>query len=102
MAKIIKNTTNTNIFIKESGQNISALGQITIEPGLYSTWAKPEMAEEIIASINTGALVVNDGTDDLTPSRGLAHLLTTNATHLNGILLDQATIADGRAIIYDS
>jgi hypothetical protein len=74
MAKIIKNTTITDIFINESGQTISANDQITVDPSLYYIWAKPEMIAEITTDVNAGNLVINNGLIDLSPSDGLRFL----------------------------
>lgn len=102
MAKIIKNTTGVAVVVRETGTTIAANGSFEIDPINYGYWATPETITELTARINSGDLVVNDGVIDLSASRGLAYLLATNATHLNGILLDQTLIADGRVPTYDS
>lgn len=100
MSKLLKNTTNSIIAISDTGVSLPASpATYTIPPQDYLMWAA---STNIITHINSGAVVVNDGVNDLSISRGLAYLSSTNATHLNGILLDQSLIADGRVPTYDS
>jgi hypothetical protein len=70
--KIIKNTTNSDIDIIETGRRIPALGQIEIDPIRYLYWATPETITEITPLINSGDLIVNDGIQDLIVANGIS------------------------------
>jgi hypothetical protein len=74
LAKIIKNTTGADIFVVEAGVTILANSQITLDPLVYYIWAKPEMQTELFANVNSGSIVINDGTIDLSPTTGLRYL----------------------------
>lgn len=100
MSKILKNTTASVIAINDTGVSVPASpGQYIIPEQDYLMWAA---STDIISLVNSGSIIVNDGANDLSASRGLAYLSTTNATYLNGILLDQTLIADGRVPQYDA
>lgn len=100
MAKILKNTTASPISVKDTGATILASpGSYTIPPQDYLLWAA---SIDVVSFINAGSLVVNDGFNDLPAARGLVYIKEANATHLNGILLDQTLIADGRVPQYDA
>jgi len=74
MAKIIKNTTVSDIEIYETGVTIVASGQILIDPINYGYWATTEAITELTSDINSGDIVVNDGTSDLSAAAGLKFL----------------------------
>lgn len=72
MAKIVKNTTVTAINVTDVGVTIAASpGQYTIPDQDYLIWSASTVAA---TNVGTGALVVNDGTSDLSTSLGAAHL----------------------------
>ncbi len=100
MAKVLKNTTIAAISIQDAGVTIPASpGQYTIPEQDYLIW---QASVNVISYINSGALVVNDGVNNLSAARGLAYIKEENATHLNGIFLDQTAIADGRVPTYNA
>lgn len=67
----IKNTTASDIFVSDTGTNVPASSSYFIEPQTQAAWAK---SEDKLQYILDGDLVVNDGTNDLSPSQGLAVL----------------------------
>jgi len=74
MAKIIKNTTDTDIKVG-TGDVIPAYGQITIDSGNYIFWAYEIIDSSALQNfIDTDILVVNDGINDLIPARGKDYL----------------------------
>ena len=75
MAKIIKNTTVSDIEIYETGVNLAASSSFTIDPINHNYWATPEAIAEITPYINSGDIVINDGVLDLTAANGIT--LTT-------------------------
>ena len=82
MALIIKNTTNQNKFIKNSGDEVPALSEIRIDPDSYNfyTSAVEEGSDSedavFLADLSSGDLVVNDGTEDLSFSQAKKYLRT--------------------------
>jgi hypothetical protein len=73
--KIIKNTTNANIFINEAGVRIPANGQHIIDPTVYYLWAKQETQAELASYTSAGDIIINNGLIDLSASDGLRFLL---------------------------
>jgi hypothetical protein len=69
--KIVKNTTGSPITINDVGLRIPANSSYTIYPNEYPLWAA---SLNIDTHINSGAIVVNDGYDDLKPANGLLHI----------------------------
>lgn len=74
MSKILKNTTLSDYFWGEPGINVPASGQVTIPFTKYLEVSQTEAISEITADINSGDIVVNDGTNDLSASEGIAYL----------------------------
>jgi predicted SpoU family rRNA methylase len=74
MAKIIKNTTGSPIFLSEVGFSVDAGENYSIQLEHYLRWAKPEAITEITPFINSGDIVVNDGNIDLSASAGIRFL----------------------------
>lgn len=68
MAKILKNTTENNIFITDTGVSITANGQYTIPPTDYLLWSSSSNA---VTHVGNGTLVINDGSYDLSISDGM-------------------------------
>jgi hypothetical protein len=71
MAKILKNTTGSNIVISDVGVTLPASSDTTITPTDYLLWAS---SDDIIVHVGTGDVIVNDGTNDLSPSQGISLL----------------------------
>ena len=71
MAKILKNTTASPVAIADTGITIPASpGTYTIPAQDYLLWAA---SSNVITYIGSGALVVNDGSTDLSISDGTDH-----------------------------
>lgn len=71
MSKIAKNTTGSEIFITEIGLSIPASSSHTIHPNEYPLWAS---SSEVQTHITSGAIVINDGYDDLDKVLSARHL----------------------------
>lgn len=74
MAKIIKNTTGSDIAIKTFGRTIEAGDQITIDQTDYPLLSSDDVLTEMLTDINSGDIVINDGSSDLTSSQALRFL----------------------------
>jgi hypothetical protein len=72
MAKIIKNTTGSDIEIYETGITIPASGQVIVDPINYLYWSTAEAITEMTTHINAGDIVINDGVDDITVANGFS------------------------------
>lgn len=68
MSKILKNVTENNIFIQDTGATINANSSFTIDPTQYLYWAA---SNQIITEVGNGNVVVNDGSNDLSISEGI-------------------------------
>jgi hypothetical protein len=98
MSVIIKNTTGTDIFIDGTGTNIPGSSQVTVDPKYYLAFSGSATtgidAEDatFITNINSGNLVVNDGSKDLSATNGLRYLqnLTKLTFKDNGLDLEDA------------
>lgn len=71
MPKILKNTTLSDIELKRIGVTIPSSGQETIKVEEYGDLASVESIAEITPLINSGDIVVNDGTTDLDAETGI-------------------------------
>lgn len=71
MAKILKNTTVSDIELKEIGLTVPGSGQITVDTTGYLLLAQDTSITELTALINVGDIVVNDGVQDLTVTNGI-------------------------------
>jgi hypothetical protein len=65
MAKIITNTTGSDITIASAGLVIAASASYTIEVQEYLLWASTTVLAEVSPYITSGDLVVNDGVQNL-------------------------------------
>ena len=74
MSKIIKNTTISDISLKDAGITIPASSQYEIEPQDYLLWATDDVLTEISSYLTSGDLVVNDGINDLSATDGTYYL----------------------------
>lgn len=74
LKKIIKNTTNSDIDIGETGRRILANDQMEVDPIRYLYWSTPETILELTPFLNAGDIVINDGTSDLTAAEALRFL----------------------------
>jgi len=98
MSVIIKNSTGSDIFIAGTGTNVSANSQITVDPKYYLAFSGSATtgidAEDanFISNINSGDIVVNDGSKDLSAADGLRYLqnLTKLTIQDNGTDVEDA------------
>ena len=72
--KILKNTTLSTIELNVLGLQIPTSSQITIQTQDYAILASSDSVTELTTFINSGDIIVNDGTDDLSISEGLAYI----------------------------
>ena len=68
MIKTLKNTTQSQIFISDTGQYIEASENFTIDSSQYTLYAN---SSSVISLIGDGTIVVSDGTSDLNISEGV-------------------------------
>lgn len=92
MAKTIKNTTGSEIFLDEAGIPVPASGSYDVEVSEYNLWASEAVITEITPFLNSGDLVVNDGINDLDSTEGLRHLQDPD-TALAGEIKDVASVS---------
>lgn len=85
--KILKNTTTSVIKLSEAGMEVPASGQRILNEMEYDRVAFSDSITEITPYLNSGDLVVNDGTMDLNAEEGLRylHLSTKPSVELNGV-----------------
>lgn len=69
MAKILINTTSSNVFLADVGVNILANASYTIPQQDYSIFAA---SSNLITQVGNGVLVVNDGSFNLNKADGIA------------------------------
>lgn len=74
MAKILKNTTGSDIFLSSVGTPILASSSYTVEVSEYLYWATPDFIAEVTPYLSSGDLIVNDGINDLDSIEGTRHL----------------------------
>jgi hypothetical protein len=74
MAKILKSTTGSDIDLDILAIIIAASGQGEINVEDYLVLGSDESITELTPLINSGDIVVNDGTTDLSASEGLAYV----------------------------
>jgi hypothetical protein len=68
MSKILKNNSSSIVDISDTGQSVSANSSLTINPQDYDLYAA---SEDIVALIGSGALIVNNGSEDLDKSAAI-------------------------------
>ena len=71
MSKILKNTTGSNIEVKTLGVIVPASSQLDVEVTDFPLLASVDTVTELTPLINTGDIVVNDGSLDLSAAEGL-------------------------------
>lgn len=87
MSKILKNTTASAILISDTGVSIPASpGTYTIQIMDYLLWAA---SADVVTQITSGALIVNDGTSDLSVTDGIAYIAYPD--HAKGVRFDNST-----------
>lgn len=72
MAKILKNTTGSVVSLVKLGLDVPASSQITVDINDYILLASDDSVTELTTLINSGDIVVNDGTQDLIVSNGVS------------------------------
>jgi hypothetical protein len=95
LKKIIKNLSSppVDIEILETGVTILTSTTHTIDPVSYLHWAKPEAITEITPYLNSGDLVVNDGTQDLTASEAIRFLEYADRLYIEELGVNKAKTA---------
>jgi len=78
--KQVENTTANPIILKYVGITLPANTTVLIEPVDYFLWAKLDNVAEVTSLINSGDLVISDGTQDLTPTEGINYIGHPNDT----------------------
>lgn len=74
MSKIIKNITQSDIFIKSLGRRVDANSQIEVDPRDFMLLATDENLAEMATLIDAGSLVINTGSQDLSPATAVSFL----------------------------
>ena len=76
IVKILKNQTNPalDIELKNPGVTIFVGTDYTIEPEEYNLWTTVDVMDEITPYINSGDIVVNDGSRDLNSLEGIRYI----------------------------
>lgn len=75
MEKIVRNTTGSDIFVDGTGVNIEAGTSYTINRINYNYWSDASVNDTtFISDVNSGDLVVNNGSIDLDATDGLRYL----------------------------
>lgn len=74
MAKVLKNTTASPIDLTKFGVQIPATTDYTVPPQDFLLLSMPTVISEITTYINSGSIVVNDGSIDLSASNGIEYL----------------------------
>lgn len=93
MSKILKNTTVSSISIKDTGITIVASpGSYTIPAQDYLLWSA---SNDVLAYINGGNIVVNNGVEDLNAKNGLALLLDFEIRTKNVVRVSKDSPANG-------
>jgi len=85
--KILKNTTTSVIELGEAGMEVPAQGQRVLNEMEYDMVAFADSITEITPYINSGDLIVNNGTMDLNAEEGLRYLSLSikPSIELNGV-----------------
>jgi hypothetical protein len=74
MAKILKNTTISDIVLKQLGREIPASSSLTLNVDEYLLLGTDDSVTELTTYINSGDIVINNGSDDLSVVDGLAFI----------------------------
>jgi len=78
MSKILKNSTGSIIEIEELGIIVPASSQITVQTEDYLTLASADCVSELTPFINSGDLVVNNGSSDLAVAEALIFIRSSD------------------------
>jgi len=73
MSKILKNTTISDIELSTLARTIPASGQITIPVGDYLLLGSEDSITELTPLINSGDIVINDGSNDLSSDEAIEY-----------------------------
>lgn len=84
--KILKNTTISDIVLKAVGVTVPASSQLLIEKTLYGLFSSDDSITEITSYVNSGDIIVNNGTYNLDSTNGLNYLRQSD--HGKNILFD--------------
>jgi len=71
MRKVLKNTTESSIFVSDTGVSIDQNSSYEIPPQMFWYWVN---SEDIVPFIQSEDIVVNDGTNDLDPVNGVSYI----------------------------
>ena len=94
MAKILKNVTGSDISILDTGTTIAANSQYTISEQSYLLWAA---SANIVAHVNSGNIVVNDGINDITNTARALNFIKYPDTAFNARFLSEPERSNGFA-----
>ena len=71
MSKALKNTTGSPITVADVSETIPAMSTVVIPVADYKKWSLSSDFLTYVNDATTPSLVVNDGSQDLRPSRGV-------------------------------
>lgn len=74
MAKIVKNTTNSNIILSSIGRTLFANSDYTVPPSEYGLWAEQDNLDEISSDISIGNITIGDGSSVFPSNIAISHL----------------------------
>lgn len=89
MAKILKNTTLSDIDIFALGRRVPASGQLNLDTSDFIRLSSDDTITEITSLINSGDLVVNNGSNDLSIADALEYIKYPDQA--KSILFDNST-----------
>jgi hypothetical protein len=109
LKKILKNLTSpaSNIEISETGITILPTEDYTIDPVNYLYWGKPETITELTPYLNSGDIVVNDGTNDLPVAEAIRFLEYADRIQVSETGVQKGNVVkgidfDGDAVVTDN
>lgn len=74
MAKIVKNTTNSDITLSSVGRILFANSDYVIPPLEYGLWAEQDSLDEISPIISSGDIIIGDVGENFPANIALSHL----------------------------
>jgi hypothetical protein len=96
IVKILKNQKSpaAKITLKEAGVSVPASGNYTIQSEEYGLWTTVDVITELTPLINSGDIVVNDGTADLSAVEGIRYIekVETLDVSLAGTMITKSPI----------
>lgn len=74
MAKILKNTTSLDIILTVNGFTVPAMSDVTVVVQNYELLASDNSISELTPLINSGDIIINNGSEDLPAQVGINHI----------------------------